>query len=155
MPSHETRDAAPSDSTLFHAPDSGLPRAHVSGVSGVSGVRDPNKHSTPATHDTHATPDIPSREKSLSGEGSPGRRTTETLSQDLRRAIAEAVQEAGGTIADAEDLADVWRRLERDTQARADRMRYEAQHIRCCCADGGQPNSRSICDRCYGRVERR
>lgn len=49
------------------------------------------------------------------------------LPDSLLRAIGQAVQNAGGTMADVEDLVRVWQRLDADLDRRATRMRYEAQ----------------------------
>jgi hypothetical protein len=64
-------------------------------------------------------------------------------------AIDRAVRDARGELADAEDLADAWERLERDWGPRVDRMRAQAQAVACCCPiadelEGGR------CRRCQG-----
>ena len=77
------------------------------------------------------------------------------LSRAMLQAIGDAVERAGGDMRDVEDLVHAWERLERATQARADGMRYDAQYIRCCCADGGLPSDDGRCSRCYGRFASR
>jgi hypothetical protein len=67
------------------------------------------------------------------------------------RAIGCAVQDVGGTAADAASLTEVWRRLELDAGGRIDRMRFEAQTVTCCCPRG--PTEQLIgrrCQRCQG-----
>jgi hypothetical protein len=45
------------------------------------------------------------------------------------RAIAEAVERAGGDYSDVEDLCDVWDRVARRNGERADRIRAEATRM--------------------------
>jgi hypothetical protein len=74
-----------------------------------------------------------------------------TLSRGHLNAIGRAVQKVGGDLIDAGDLVAAWERLEADTRGRVERMRYEAAHVRCCCADDPDPVSRDgRCSRCWG-----
>jgi hypothetical protein len=75
-----------------------------------------------------------------------------TLPDSLLRAIANAVQDAGGNIDDAHDLADAWERLDADLDRRAARMRYEAQHVPCCCETPDDPDELGRCSRCRGQL---
>jgi hypothetical protein len=75
-----------------------------------------------------------------------------TLSDRRLRAISRAVQDAGGDLGDAEDLAEACERLERVWGPRVDRMRYEAAHPRCCCARGPAELEDGRCSRCWGLV---
>lgn len=76
-----------------------------------------------------------------------------TLPRSLLRAIGQAVQDADGDRDDVDELVKVWRRLDVDLELRAARMRYDAEHVRCCCADGDDPDGDSRCSRCYGQLE--
>ena len=78
-----------------------------------------------------------------------------TLPNTMLKAIGEAVQNAGGDLTDVEDLIRAWQRLEHDWQPRVDRIRHQARTIRCCCADGGQPDDTGQCQRCYGKAANR
>ncbi len=75
-----------------------------------------------------------------------------TLPRPLLRAIGHAVQDAAGSIADVDDLVDVWGRLDVDLSRRASRMGYEAQHIGCCCQTPDEPDARGRCTRCWGEA---
>jgi hypothetical protein len=55
------------------------------------------------------------------------RRTT--LDPALIRAIAEAVERAGGDYSDVHDLIDVWQRVQRRNNDRADLIRAEAARL--------------------------
>lgn len=77
-----------------------------------------------------------------------------TLSARMLDAIVRAVHCAGGDLADAEDLAGVWERVECNWRPRVDRMRYEAQTVYCSCADGGDEPVAGRCQRCHGRIGR-
>lgn len=73
-----------------------------------------------------------------------------TLSEDHLLAISRAVQGAGGDMADAEDLAAVWERMERTWAPRVDRMRREAAAVRCCCPRDPHDLTGGRCSRCQG-----
>jgi len=83
-----------------------------------------------------------------------GRRRSMTLALPLLNAIGRAVHQGRGDMGDVEDLIRVWERLERDMQARVDRMHHAANRVRCCCSNGGRDATESgRCSRCYGRLE--
>lgn len=65
--------------------------------------------------------------------------------------IAMAVRRAGGDMDDVGDLVATWERLEADQAGRVERLRYDAQHPRCCC-DPGWPArlEGGRCSRCWG-----
>jgi hypothetical protein len=65
-----------------------------------------------------------------------------TLSEGRLRAIARAVQAGGGDVDDAEDLADVWERMERVWTPRVDCMRRLAARSRCVCGRFSEPDRR-------------
>lgn len=65
--------------------------------------------------------------------------------------IARAVEQAGGDLADVEDLVAVWERVQARTQPIADAMRRDARTRPCCCADDPAPGADGRCSRCYGR----
>ncbi len=77
------------------------------------------------------------------------------VSRELLVAIADAVHSAAGGMDNVEDLARTWERLESATQARIDRMRYEARTIRCSCGDGGLVEDSRRCRGCYGTLQAR
>jgi hypothetical protein len=77
------------------------------------------------------------------------------LPPELLTAIGRAVESQDGTVEDAEDLAATWERLQADKHGRVDRLRHDAAHPRCCCADGGDvPADGLRCVRCYGLIGR-
>lgn len=53
-----------------------------------------------------------------------------SLAPALIRAVAEAVEREGGDFTDVEDLIDVWMRVERRNNERADRIRAEAAKLK-------------------------
>jgi hypothetical protein len=73
-----------------------------------------------------------------------------TLPEHRLRAIARAVQRAGGDLHDAEDLADVWERMERVWGPRVDLMRRVASRPRCCCGIFVEVGPDGRCERCQG-----
>lgn len=75
-----------------------------------------------------------------------------TLPDSLLRAIGRTVEQAGGDLADAHDLADAWERLDADLDRRAARMRHEVRQARCCCATSAEPDAEGRCSRCYGHL---
>jgi hypothetical protein len=50
-----------------------------------------------------------------------------TLDVSMVRAIARAVEAHGGDMTDVEDLIDVWKRVQRRNDERADTIRREAR----------------------------
>ena len=50
--------------------------------------------------------------------------------EDVIIAIGRAVEKQGGTLEDAEDLAQVWERLFADKHGRIDRLRADAASLR-------------------------
>jgi hypothetical protein len=73
-----------------------------------------------------------------------------TLPEHHLRAIARAVQRAGGDLEDAEDLADAWERMECTWGPRVDRTRYEAATARCVCGVFVEVGPSGRCKRCQG-----
>ena len=65
--------------------------------------------------------------------------------------IARAVERAGD-LHDVRDLVDRWERVTCDNQPRADRMRYEARHVPCCCEDSPEQRD-GRCQRCHGLLD--
>jgi hypothetical protein len=73
-----------------------------------------------------------------------------SLSRDLLRAIALDVRRRGGGPDDAVALADVWRRLDRELDARAAAVAQQAQTVRCACATPAEAAPDGRCSRCWG-----
>jgi hypothetical protein len=75
-----------------------------------------------------------------------------TVPIEVLRAIGKAVRDAGGDMDDVDDLVAVWERLCDDRHGRVDRMRQEAQTVRCCCSSGGAAGAAGAgrCSRCWG-----
>ncbi len=73
-----------------------------------------------------------------------------SLPDSMLRAIAEAVERAGGDFQDAHDLADVWERLDADLDRRTARMRYEARNPACRCPRVDELTADGRCERCQG-----
>jgi hypothetical protein len=82
-----------------------------------------------------------------------GQRDAMTAGPEIIVAIGEAVEAQNGTLADALDLAQTWERLAADKRGRVDRLRYDAAHPRCSCADGGASDD-GRCERCAGLIRR-
>lgn len=74
------------------------------------------------------------------------------LNRGLLVAIAEAVRQAGGDMADVNDLADAWNRVLADRHGQVDRLRYDAATASCACSDGGVHAGSDRCGRCFGRM---
>jgi hypothetical protein len=77
-----------------------------------------------------------------------------TIPRSILIAIAGAVEAQGGDIADVDDLVEVWERLYADKDGRVDRLRHDAAHPVCGCADGGVPDAGGRCGRCCGLIDR-
>lgn len=74
------------------------------------------------------------------------------LPPSLVAAIERVVEEAGGDRTDALDLAEVWVRILRDCERRAEGVRAAVRIRRCGCADGGEAGGDGRCERCYGAL---
>jgi uncharacterized paraquat-inducible protein A len=77
-----------------------------------------------------------------------------SLPDGLLRALGEAVQRAGGTRKDVEDLIAVWQRLDRELDRRASVLAREVRCCRCCCAQPAEPGLDGRCLRCYGSLRK-
>ncbi|MGI8712389.1 MAG: hypothetical protein ACR2NR_04255 [Solirubrobacteraceae bacterium] len=75
-----------------------------------------------------------------------------SLPDSLLVAIGQAVQDAGGTVDDVDDLVHVWQRLDADLDSRVVRLGYEAAHAACCCATPAEPAEDGRCSRCWGHL---
>jgi len=73
-----------------------------------------------------------------------------SLPRDLLRAIALDVRRRGGGLDDAVALADAWRRLDRELDARAQAVAQRAQTVRCACATPAEAAPDGRCSRCWG-----
>ena len=81
------------------------------------------------------------------------------MSDEVRRHVVDAIQagrlpRGGPSDAAVHDLLDelpggYW---ERWSDAAAERVRAQAAHPRCCCADGGQRGADGRCQRCWGEA---
>jgi hypothetical protein len=66
------------------------------------------------------------------------------------RAIARAVEKAGGDMDDVDDLVAVWKRLDADRSGRVDQLRRANATVRCCCAGSHELANDSRCPQCQG-----
>jgi hypothetical protein len=75
------------------------------------------------------------------------------ISNELIGEIVDAVWGAGGDLSDVIDLLETWGRLRASASGRVERMRFEASHPVCQCADGGEPDECEAerCVRCFGK----
>lgn len=76
-----------------------------------------------------------------------------TIPRSIVVAIANAVEAHGGDMTDVEDLVQTWERLHADNHGRVDRLRYDAGHPACHCADADDTGER--CERCHGFMGQR
>jgi len=73
----------------------------------------------------------------------------------LSDAVALAVQRAGGSVEDEQDLLAAWARLAADRGGRQARLRHATAHPACTCADGGDQEHGERCGRCHGVLRER
>jgi len=75
------------------------------------------------------------------------------ISNELIGEIVDAVWGAQGDLSDVIDLLETWGRLRASASGRVERMRFEASHPLCQCADGGEPDDcdEERCVRCFGK----
>jgi hypothetical protein len=68
--------------------------------------------------------------------------------------VGRAVERAGGDLDDARHLLAEWERLTADEHGRVDRLRYDAAHPCCRCADAVEADDDGLCERCCGLIRR-